>query len=52
MKEQVTPPMTEIAAKIMVEVMEILGLVTKEVKRGRASELIIACLSFPSLIKI
>lgn len=46
-----TEAMKDIVVKIMAEVIEILGLVTKEVKRGRASESI-ADDTFPSLIKI
>jgi hypothetical protein len=36
--EPMTVAMADIIVKIMAEVIEILGLVTKEVKRGRASE--------------
>ena len=37
---QTTASMKDIMLKIMIEVLEIFGLVTKEMKRGRASELI------------
>ena len=37
-----TTAMTEITAEIMAEVLIIVGMATKEVKRGRMSELIFA----------
>ena len=37
-----TPTMTEITTEIMAEVLIIIGMATKEVKRGRMSELIFA----------
>jgi hypothetical protein len=44
LEEHATVPMTEamkeIMVKIMVEVLEIFGIMTKEIKQGRASELI------------
>jgi hypothetical protein len=33
-----TPEMIDIAVKIMVEVLSILGIATKEIKQGRTSE--------------
>ena len=36
-----TPGMTEAIVKVMVEVLRILGIATKEIKQNRASELII-----------
>jgi hypothetical protein len=36
-----TPAMTDIVIEIMVEVLTILGIATKEVKRGRFSKLIV-----------
>jgi hypothetical protein len=33
-----TPEMIDIAAKIMVEVLSILGIATKEIKQGRTSK--------------
>jgi hypothetical protein len=33
-----TPEMTDMMVKIMVEVLSILGIATKEIKQGRASE--------------
>jgi hypothetical protein len=33
-----TPAMTEISTKIMVEVLTIFGIATKEIRRGSASE--------------
>jgi hypothetical protein len=38
--------MTEIAAEIMAEVLIIIGLATKEVQRGRMSELIFTLVYF------
>ena len=34
-----TPEMTDIIVQIMVEVLSILGIATKEIKQGRTSEL-------------
>jgi len=36
-----TVAMTDIIVKIMVEILSILGIATKEIKQGRASELIV-----------
>ena len=36
-----TPTMTDMVVEIMVEVLAILGIATKEVKRGRFSELML-----------
>jgi uncharacterized protein YoxC len=44
-----TTAMTDIAIEIMVEVLTILGVVTKEVKRGRLSELMSRRLTTPGL---
>lgn len=38
--------MTDIITKIMVEVLNTLGIVTKEIKKGRTSELSIALETF------
>jgi len=38
--------MTEIAAEIMAEVLIIIGLATKEVQRGRMSELVFTLVYF------
>jgi len=40
MEVKPTSAMTDIIIKIMVEVLTILGIATKEVKQGRSSELI------------
>jgi hypothetical protein len=37
--------MTEVIVKIMTEVLSILSIATKEIRRSRASELIIGCIS-------
>jgi len=38
--------MTEITAEIMAEVLIIVGMMTKEVKRGRMSELVVFALVY------
>ena len=45
-----TTAMTGIAVEIMAEVLKIIGMVTKETKRGRMSELIYASLQLLTLI--
>ena len=43
-----TTGMTDVIVKILVEVLSILGIAAKEVKQGRASELILASTNGPN----
>lgn len=41
-----TPSMTDVIVKIMIEVLSILSIATKEIKQGRSSEWIFLCILF------
>ena len=41
-----TPAMTDVIVKIMIEVLSILSIATKEIKQGRSSEWIFLCILF------